>query len=190
MTVITVSGNDAGKPGMHWEVPGANQLVNSPIPRGTRRYGSSAQIAALGANDETSFIGTLSFPTVFMYLPKSFTCAFFSDDLTSEFDNLGSLEYRPGTSQSMGTRLAYQLESKGQNFRLAVRSQQLYVPLGTWRHWIDGPGGDQLVFMLTDVSNDTSTAGDVFWTAEFWEFDIEQCFKWPVNVPTQTVNYY
>lgn len=120
---------------------------------------------------------------------KNFTCAFLSDDLTSEFNNLGLLQYLPGDSGAIGVMQEYVLLSEGQSFVSAVRSIQNYRPLGTWRQWINGPDGSSIHFQLQDMSGDTSTAGDVTWTAEFWEYDVEQCLKWPVNTPAPTINY-
>lgn len=191
MTVITVASTDTGRPGQRWEIPQDNTLNMSPIPRGLRDYGGTAAIAALGAGDETVVVITLSFPTVFNYLAKSLTINFRSDDATTEFSNNGILQYRPGGSQTLGLTKSYPLVSPGAAFWVAVAlsSDQVYEPQGTWRNWNNGPAGDTMVLLLADISGDTSTAGDVAWTAEFWEYDIEQCLKWPVNTPQPTLTY-
>lgn len=189
MTVITVLSTDPGGTAMRWDVPADPQLNNSPIPRALRIYGGTLPIAALGTGDETNVIITLSFPTQFNYLPKSITLAFLSDDATSEFGNLGSMEYHPGGSTAPGTRKAYVLQAEGQSFRSAALSEQIYRPLGTWRQWIMGNGADIIQLRIADMSMDTSAAGDVNWTADFWEYDIEQCLKWPVNTPIPQVAF-
>lgn len=189
MSVISVAETDAGGPGARWEVPPDPALINSPIPRGTRVYGETVAVPALGANDETSVIITLTFPTQFNYLIKNLTIDFKSDDLTSEFSNFGSMEYLPAGQQAGGTRRDYALVCEGATFRAAAQSEQIYHPVGLWRQWITGSLGDLLLLRLVDISGDTSTAGDVSWIAEFWEYDIEQCFKWPVNTPIPNIPY-
>lgn len=189
MTVITVASTDTGSVTQTWKVPPDEQLNHSPIPRGLRFYGGTVAIPALGANDETNVAITFTFPTVFNYLMKNITIQFLSDDLTTEFDNIGLLEYRPGANGNPGIRKNYALFSDGAAFRTAAQSIQSYRPVGTWRHFLNGSAGDTLVMSLSDISNDTSTAGDVTWTAEAWQYDIEQCLKWPVNTPIPQVAY-
>lgn len=189
MAIITVAPADAGNRTQRWHVPPDNILNNSPVPRGLRFYGGTAPVAALGAGDETSIQLTLNFPTAFMYLCKAITVLFQSDDLTTEFQNIGVLEYRPEASTSLALRTDYELFCDGPAMRAAVTSVQVFRPLGSWRRWINGPAGDQLVTFLSDISGDASTAGDFAWQAEFWEYDVEQCLKWPVNTALPTIAY-
>lgn len=189
MAVIAVTATDTGEVQARWEVPPDTILNMSPVPRGIREYIGTAAVLALGAGDETNVGITFVFPTAFMYLPKTLTCQFLSDDLTTEFENIGGLEYQPGGSAAVGTRVSFEMLSDGSNMRSAIRSEQNYRPMGTWRRWIDGPAGDLLAFSMADISGDTSTAGDVIWAAEFWEYDVEQCLKWPVNTPQPVVSY-
>jgi len=189
MAIVTVSSTDTGGETLRWEVPQDIVLNQSPIPRGIREYGGAVPIAALGAGDETSVVITLTFPSAFNYVPKSLTMQFQSDDLTSEFSNLGVLEYRVNGVGTLGVRKDYQMFCNAPAFRFAATSNQIYVPQGTWRQWVNGPDGDFIVMLLADISGDASTAGDVSWTAEFWEYDIEQCLKWPVNTPQPMLPY-
>lgn len=189
MAIVGVSATDTGIDTRHWSVPPDPKLIDSPIPRGIRNYGGTVAVPALGAGDETSVFINFLFPSAFVYLAKAFTCNFISDDVTSEFGNIGSLEYRPGGVSSLGVRLGYQIKSDGQSFPGGARSNQIYYPQGLWRHWINGPEGDTFNFNIQDMSGDASTAGDVAWTGEFWEYDVEQCLRWPVNSPIPTINY-
>lgn len=189
MAIISVSATDTGRETVHWAVPADPQLNKSNIPRGIRRYGGSLPIAALGAGDETNAVITLQFPSAFMYLSKSISCQFRSDDITSEFENLGMLMYQPAGLTTLGNAKHYALESPGQAFFAAANSTQIYHPIGDWRHWTDGPAGDVITLRLTDMSGDASTAGDVAWTAEFWEYDVEQCLNWQVNTPMHVANF-
>lgn len=189
MTVITVTGSDAGRITNRWAIPSAPILNETPIPRGLREYRGTVAIAALGANDETNVVLTFSFPLNYIYIPKTITLAFASDDLTTEFDNIGVLEYRPAADQSIGVRITFELLSSGSGVRNGVSANQNYRPEGTWRRFINGPNLDTMVFFLSDISNDTSTAGDVSWQAEFWEYDIAQYNKWPINTPIPQLSY-
>lgn len=189
MTVISVAVTDTGRNNVTWEVPPDPRLIDSPIPRGLRNYGGTTAIAALGTNDETQVTITLEFPTAFNWLCKSATIEFSSDDLTSEFSNLGVIEYRPAGASDFGVMKRYEIFSNGQSFPGGARSSQIYAPTGTWRQWIDGPNQDTVTLRISDVSNDTSTAGDVRWTADFWMYDIAQCLKWPVNTAVPNLTY-
>jgi len=185
MTVITANATDTGTTGDRWSVPQDNTLNQSPIPRGTREYSGTIAVDALGANDETSVNITMTFPTPFIYLVKNINIEFRSDDLTSEFSNIGILEYR----RPARAFFEFGMLSDGQAFRVGVNSQQNYRPTGNYRLFIQGPLNDTLVMRLCDASNDTSTAGDILWQASFWEYDIEQCLSWPVNTPNPVVGY-
>lgn len=189
MAVIGVAVIDNGRETVRWSVPSDNSLNLSPIPRGVREYGSFQAIAALGAGDETNFTVRFNFPGAFNYLLKSFSLQFLSDDITSEFGNLGTMAYLPAGVAAGGGEFTYALEAPGQSFQGAVRSEQVYRPLGTYRRWIMGSRGDTMISGIQDMSGDASTAGDIFWQAEFWEYDIEQCLKWPVNTPVPQVAY-
>lgn len=189
MAVIAVTATDTGDLTTRWAIPDEKQLNNSPIPRGLREYKGTAAVPALGAGDQTNVGITFSFPSNFIYLAKSFTCSFVSDDLTSEFGNLGNIEYEVGGSASIANRIEYPIKSEGQSFRSAVKSDQTYVPLGTWRRFINGSNGDFFAFFLADMSGDASTAGDVSWFADFLVYDVEQCFNWPVNTPLIQLPY-
>lgn len=189
MAVIAVVPTDAGVETVHWAIPPATVLNHTPVPRGLRSYGRSQSIAALGAGDETNIDLTLTFPTAFVYLPKSLSVQFQSDDLTTEFSNLGTVEYHPGGNSGLGTAKVYELLCNGPSFRLAIASIQVYHPMGTWRNWVRGNENDTIHVNLADISGDASAAGDFAWTAEFWEFDINQCLEWPINTPQPVLSY-
>lgn len=190
MTVITVAVTDPGDEVQRWSVPDDSVLNHTPIPRGVRKYVGSNGIAALGAGDETSVIITFTFPTAFVYLLKAMTYEFFSDDLTSEFNDRGLFQYLPaGVTSTVATK-TYNLVSPGAGISAAVNSVNAWA-MGTGfnRLWIDGTKLDTVRAMFADMSGDTSTAGNFAWYAEFWEYDIEQCFKWPVNTPQPIVAF-
>lgn len=189
MTIINVTATDNGLAGTRWKVPPDPELNNTAIPRSLRKYGGTAAIAALGANDETAVNITLTFPTAFVYLCKSINILFQSDDLTTEFGNFGTLEYFPAGGSTLALRKVFAMECAGATMRSAATSVQVFNPIGTWRNWVNGPAGDTIHLRIADVSGDTSTAGDVAWVGEFYEFDVNQCLNWPTNTPQQTLGY-
>lgn len=187
MTVITIEKTDPGLPTRRWNVPNEPVLMTTPIPRGLRTYGNQKAVAALGANDETSVVITLEFPIAFAYVAKSLSIEFLSDDITTEFNNIGSMDYVVPVNVINQGKRSYELLCDGPSIQLAVRSQQIYRPMGSWKHWIQP--SETITLMIQDMSGDTSTAGDVKWTAEFWEYDIEQFSRWPINSPMPTIAY-
>lgn len=189
MAIVNVSPSDGGRDTARWAIPPDDILNKTPIPRGVRTYGGTAAVLALGAGDETNVQITFTFPTVFVYLPKSISTQFISDDLTTEFSNEGTLRYRPRNATAIGTVKDYAMHCDGPSFVAAVRSSQVFRPLGTWRQWIAGQNGDTMNLFMADISGDTSTAGDIGWNAEFWAYDIEQCLNWPVNTPMFQMAY-
>lgn len=191
MAVVTVSATDNGgiPATTRWAIPPENAHDLSPIPRAVRHYGASVAVAALGIGDVTNVNILFTFPAEFIYLCKLLTIQFSSDDLTTEFDNVGILEYRPAAGSALGVRKDFELLSSGPAARGGTRVQQAYRPMGTWRDWINGPDGDTIRLTISDISADVSTAGDVAWHADFWEYDIEQCFKWPINTPAPQFSY-
>jgi len=184
MAVIDVVSTDTGDGIVNWSVPPDNVLNETGIPRGVRVYNGSVAVPALGIGDETAVNITFTFPTAYSYLCKSLNLRFQSDDETTEFDRQGVLLYTDG--QQLGYQ--YALDSPGPAFVKSagiMKSIDVYHPVGTWRQWISGGRGDTMNLTLADISSDASTAGDVFWRVEFWEYDLEQCFNWQVNRETQ-----
>lgn len=189
MAVVLVTAVDPGQTVQRWKVPEEPVLNSTPIPRGLRQYSGVVPIAALGAGDETNVVIVLTFPSLFSYMLKSVTIQFVSDDLTTEFQNIGVLEYRPGGvgGLALGNVEDYELRCDAAAMHGATRSMQNYRPEGTWRTWIDGPRADTVGMLLSDISGDASTAGDVAWHVDALEYDVEQCFNWPVNTPLPTL---
>lgn len=189
MTVISVTATDSGDSERLWAVPPDAALNKTPIPRGIRHYEGTVAVAALGASDQTNVQVAFSFPSQFLYVPKAISIWFESDDATCEFTQYGLLKYIGGGSPDYlldsGTGLAF---NGVDNF-----AQKIYRPLGSWRQWLDpagnGLGPTNMHLVITDQSGDTSTAGDVFWSCDYWIYDIEQCMNYPVNLFEQIIPY-
>ena len=190
MAVVSVTATDVGDEITLWEVPPEESLNYSYTPRALRGYRGTQIVPALGIGDETNVAITFTFPSTFVYLPKTIGISFQSDDLTSEFSNIGAIEYDPAGNATLGNRRTYQLRSEGPWFHAAANSVQTFEPIGTtWRQILDSARGDQMVLRLSDISGDASTAGDVYWYCDFWEFDRVQCLKWGLNTAQPVFAY-
>lgn len=189
MTTINVTATDAGHDIQRWTVPPDAIINNSPIPRGFRIYEATVAVPALGANDETVVTLTYTFPIAYCYLLKSFTYAFLSDDQTEEFDPVGTMRYIEGTGGS-NQNFEFEIVSTGAFSRgSSAAACRNYGPRSgdAWRIFVQGDRLDTIIMEIADTSNDTSTAGDVFWKAEFWEYDLEQCLNYPVFLFNQLI---
>lgn len=188
MTVIAVVATDPGDTVQQWAIPPGTQSADTPIPRGLRNYQGSGAVAALGANDETAVTITLEFPENFNYLPRNILISFRSDDATEEFEAGGFMSYGDmgSTSNSNGVELV-STNSLIVNNAGTLQALRAFRPLGQWRRFVSGPRSDSIILQIIDNSNDTSTAGDVLWWADFWIYDIEQCLRWPVNLQEQLI---
>lgn len=180
MAIVSVTATDTGDTEILWGVPPDADLNKTPIPRGIRKYNGTVAVPALGSGDQTVVQITFTFPTKFIFYPRSFSCQFASDDTTSEFEQFGMMQY-----DGSNAPIRFLLDSNGGIGRQGVTNLALniYRPIGGWRQWINVEGGSTgLRFVVTDQSGDTSTAGDIFWNAEFWFYDQEQCMNYPINL--------
>lgn len=190
MAIVTVTASDGGDMSglSQWRIPPGIINDKTPVPRGLRTYAGNASVLALGAGDQTAVSLTLGFPTNFMYLPRDVSIIFRSDDTTLEFEQNGVLRYTSNTAA--GSPGKYALRSEGIGREGATLLAELaWRPMGTWRQWINGPDGDTMILHVQDMSGDTSAAGDIFWLAHFWQFDIEQRQDWPVNLYEMQIPY-
>jgi len=180
MAIVSVTSTDVGDTETLWGVPADAALNITPISRGIRKYFGSVAVAALGAGDQTIVTITLTFPTKFIYYPRSLTCNFASDDTTSEFEQFGDIAYNGAHAQR------YLMDSGGGLAREEITNTaiNIYRPTGAWRQWlnVEGGGPTELRLIVSDQSGDASTAGDFFWFVDFWMYDKEQCFNYPVNL--------
>lgn len=189
MAIVTVQATDAGDHQTLWAVPPDAKLDKSPIPRGIRHYHGEAAVAALGSGDQTAVIITFTFPTNFIYLARNISLMFSSDDTTEEFDQFGIMRLTTGILQH-----EYSLRSEGTGrYGGTLLAERVWRPMGAYREWI-GPGTGDLgagavQLCVQDMSSDTSTAGDIFWNADFWIYDIEQCMNYPANLFEQLIPY-
>ncbi len=188
MTIIAVNTSDAGQAYQRWAVPADEHLNKTPISRGIRLYRGTVAVPALGASDTTQVNLNVTFPIPYVYLPKALTLSFGSDDTTESFETNGLLRYNQGLNGSVGEML-YAIPS----LAIVLGSTQLATRIWSnptngvaWRNFINGERLDHLTIAVSDLT-DTSTAGDVAWNLEFWEYDAEQCLNWEVNLQQQVI---
>lgn len=191
MAVISLSFSDTGDLRQTWKVPNEPQLFESPVPRGIRKYIGGGAVAALGASDETDVVLSYTFPTGFIFLPKSINLAFRSDDGTESFNAAGIISYGFIDASALGAGPAYSMDSNAPLIDIGgavMVAQRTWRPIGQWRHFINAPAGDTLLLHVSDTTP-TSTAGDMRWYSEFWEYDVEQWFNWQVQIQSQLITY-
>lgn len=189
MAVITVSETDTGDNITNWAIPPGIQDTTF-VPRGIRTYRGSKPIAAKLAADQTSVQISFTFPTAYAYLIKSFSFAILSDDTSNDFQNEALVEqYIFGTATG-DQKVMGNLTCPGISVRGAVNAHKVYLPQPHFpRPILVGGKAMQIVTQLADISADASTAGDVQWFCEFFEFDNQQIHKWPVNSPQPVFCY-
>lgn len=185
MAIVTASATDAGDVFNTWKVPA--QFQDTPIPRGLREYQGTVAVAAKLAADQTRVIITFTFPANWVFRLKQITAIFQSDDQTIDFDSVGSV----GFSRS-GATLGnlFPLVSDGIHYRGgSLQASRIYQldPM-TALPFISGPDGHTCLLSLSDTSADASAAGDVYWVADFYQYDIDQCLSWGVNTPSPVVS--
>lgn len=186
MAVVSVSINDSTMNPRKWELPVNYLGLRSPIPIGLGHYVGTSAIATLSAGDETSVKVTLTMPTGFVFIPRTFNMAFISDDLVNNFNALGYWHYgidRHATSGfPQGT-----MKSPGNVIIDAIKAMKVYVPD------VQAPkellaGGDVARFRFADMDAGGSTAGDFWYFAEFYIYNVDQIDKWEVNTPVPIFN--
>lgn len=191
MAVISIVATDTGDLRQNWSLPDEEALFTSPIPRGLRKYIGALAVAALGASDESDVNITFTFPTNFIYLPKSMNLHFRSDDGTESFDVPGIWQYNFTAATPLGSGPSYAMTSLAaflDTGGAVMLAQRIWSPVGSWRHFIDAPNGDSITMRVSDTTP-TSTAGDMRWYAEFWEYDVEQWFNWQIELQSQQHTY-
>lgn len=182
MAVVSVTQTDTGDGLKSWRIPGEPLVNTTFIPRGIRTYSGSAAVAAKGAPDQTRCTITLTFPTNFHFLIKSFTCRFTSDDTVNDFNSTGAITYVRGVGTFTADPMVEITSSGTINRGGAVAATKVYqMAVGAPRFMSNGAAGDSVLFDLADVSADASSAGDVLWLIEFFMFDQEQVLTWPIN---------
>lgn len=184
MTVVSVTPTDTGRTGETWRIPGGLVNDETNIPRASRLYSGQSAIAALGAGDETSFRLTCTFPTEFVYLLQRFTLGFESDDTTEEFEAVGQLSYSglPVGGNSINfARIPIVSDGVSYQGATTLANRRWRIDPGNPKFFITS--GVSVEVTVTDMSGDTSTAGDMFWYITFLEYDVQQCLQWPSNTP-------
>lgn len=171
---------------VRWEMPEAPDALRSPVPMGVVQFEGSEPIAVKGTNDETNYKLVTVLPGGFAYLIKSATVAFVSDDLVNDFGNFGVMRYLLNTAG-----ITYAFDAPGESFLgNAAKAARIYsISRGSAKLMLQPDAGHTIDFRLTDMSADASTAGDVNYFIEFYQYAIGQVTKWEVNTPLPTLSH-
>lgn len=188
MAIVTVSVSDAAPVVRRWELPGNYDGLRSPIPIGTLLFRGFDAIATKGAGDETAYTLTLTMPGGAAYLPRSALIRFSSDDLTSNFSDLGFGFYLDDTTPANLINAFLLSAGGGLAADSAVVAEQIWSPAQGASKLILPPGGT-LRFRVNDLAAGASTAGDMAYWVEFYIFNVDQVDKWEVNTPIPTISH-
>lgn len=194
MAIVTVGVTDTGDESTTWSVPRAQVLVNQPIPRGLRAYNGTQAIALKSAGDETAFTLTITFPNNYAYLLKSFAMEFESDDTVNLFESRALMQQQRMGGVGQKDHVHANLVSpgniqKGTTARSTVKVLGMDPPTGYPRLFQRGDRGDLILISWQDIDASQSTAGDIGWNLEFFQYDLNQLLDWPVNAPLPVFNY-
>lgn len=181
MAVVTVAVTDSAPFDRRWSMPaGEEASLRSPVPRGIITYNGTNAIATLSAGDETNFTLNTAFPTGFVYLLKSAVIRYLSDDLVCNFNNQGFGNYI--RSITGNTNTLFNMSSPGEAIIGATQCLKIWVPApGSPKIFMKAP--DAIQFGFADMDAGGSTAGDMTWAIEYYQYDVDQIDKFELNTP-------
>lgn len=193
MAIIPVSVAADPPTAKAWELPPGPQALRSPIPRGRITFAGTDAIATLVSGNQTQYTLSLTFPTGFVYLPRTLLLRYTSDDLDISWDaNAIAFARLGGGVGTAGTvnGISWNLTSPG------VSNIQAAVATRVWAPSSGSPkilflGDDVLQFFLEDmdVAADGATAGDMSYWHDFYVFDVDQVDKWEINTPIPVISH-
>lgn len=187
MAVIAVSISDVASNAKRWAMPETYQALRSPVPQGILVYEGTQAIALKIAGNFTSIALTLTMPLGFSYLMRNVACTFASDDLTNQYNATGLGLYTG--ANFLGEAPHFNIVSPGEFINnTASRASRLFNPTPlTPKLLLVGNG--TVILAIQDMHADESPAGDFFWYAEFYIFNVDQVDKWEVNAPIPTISH-
>lgn len=186
MAVVAVEVTDATPTVRRWELPEGPQGLRSPVPRGLLCFNGTAAFAAKITTNVTNIRLTLSPPTGFVHLIKSFLLRVQSDDLVMDFGLFGVGNY---TLDGFLQNPHFSITAPGVCFTgAATKGTLIYGPGANSAPKFYIRGTETMSFNVSDMSADASTAGDFRWNAEFYQFDVDQFDKYELNTPIPVRN--
>lgn len=184
MAVVDVNLADAAPSAVKWELPSEYNQLRSPIPRGIASFVGTGAVVAKGAGDETDLKLTITFPGAgFRYLPKHCAIRFLSDDLTESY-NSNAIGFYITTTITC----AFNLTSPGQFQQNALLAGRLWVPAAGTNKPILAPG-DTVVYNFADMTAGATSAGDLLWEIDFYQFTADQVDKWEIHTPIPVISH-
>lgn len=185
MAIIAIALTDLAPIRVAWERPPDYFGNRSPVPQGLAVFAGTGAVAAKDAANFTNLSITLTMPDGYAYLPRNLLTRFQSDDLVNDFDANGQGNYglvgRPFSP-------VFNLVSPGLNNVSCVNANRIWFPGEGAAKAIMRPLST-IAMRMHDMSTDASTAGDAFWYAEFYVFNVDQVDKWEVNTPIPVISH-
>lgn len=188
MAVIDVLHDDNNPLAARWSMPPSPQALRSPVPLGTVSFEGTFAIATLVAGNETSVRLNLIMPSGFVYLIRHLAVRFTSDDTDLTFDAAARGFYSRAGHGVIG--LDFNLSSPASSDAFAVSATRIWTPdQGTPKVLLKAADSMGLRFQDMDAAQDGATAGDFFYSSEFYVFPFDQADKWEVNTPIPVINH-
>lgn len=183
MAIISVSTTTGPTQVERWEMPPSPDAIRSPVPSGVIHFNGTEAIAALDAANQTSYSLICTLPGGHVYILKSFTLRFASDDLVNDFNDIGLCLYNIPTTSPV-----FNMVSPGAGVFLGNMAMKVWQPTSTTPKRILFGGRDTFNMYVADMSADASTAGDMNYDVQFYEFDVDQIDKYELNTPIPMVS--
>lgn len=172
-----------------YERPPQAQTLWSAIPRGLQSFvAANATLDAKGAGDIMLLNLKATLPPNFAYVLADIHCAIAQDE-ADDWDTVGTLNlqnyYRAPQSVAMSSTFMFGFEvgtflNTTRVMTNSERSSKLpaFPIIGT-----PGTSGALINVLLGNGSGNATTAGAVNAFISFWQFDLEQVRKFPINTP-------
>jgi len=182
MAIVTINLTDTVPTIRRWVMPTGPATLKSPVPRGILEYRNTGAVAAKSAGDLTNLTLTLTLPVGYAYLIKSINIRFVSDDLVNRFNDNAL-----GLYNVTGQDTFFNLACPGEAIISAAVAARVWEPSnGTPKQMLQFP--ESVGFFFQDMDASASTAGDLLWTIEFYEYLVAQVDGWEVNTPLPTIS--
>ncbi len=158
------------------------------MPRGLRRFFLQTDVSLKPVNDQINVFITATLPENFAYIMRSFNLVL-SADTASDWDNtcpMRMFNHIPGqevgTNEEIATELSLYVPAT-QNPTLIANQHRVNVSAFTAPMWAVHGGSITFRVSLTNVAAAAGAAAFVTTHCDFYEFDLTQAQRYPINTP-------
>lgn len=187
MAIVTVTVVDETPTDDRWEMPENPVSLKSPVPRAIITFNGSDAIAAKSAGDLTNYNLICRPPSGFVYLVRTFGLRFVSDDLVERFNQFGIGIV--SDVAGLANNKFFNIASPGQVVFAAALAVRIWEPTSvTPKNFFQG-GIEDFRLIVQDMDSSASTAGNMAYEVEFYQYDVDQLAKWELNTPIPVISF-